>query len=240
LLSNWEKLRNIGVLGALTDEALQALAPKLDWRRVTAGELVLSHLSRERDVYFVIEGSFRVSIASPAGRELSFRVLEAGAHFGEIAALTGAPRTASVSAQREGLIARCGPALFHEAFAREPTLALAVASHLARTVLDLSDRMLMTTLDARVRIQAELLRLTSRGERTPNGVVISPAPPHHAIAAVAGTQREVVTRELGALEMAGILQRQRRQILVLDPSRLRRLVEEHAGVMASHSLDEIP
>lgn len=234
--SDWERLRVVRILQSLSDDGLQRLAARLDWRTLAVGDVLLSHLEPERDVFFVIKGALRASLANPAGREISFRVLRAGAHVGEIAALTGEARTATIVAVEDALVARCGAGMFLETFRRQPEVALAVAATLSHMVFDLSDRALMSTLEARVRIYGELLRLAARGEKTNEGLVIADMPTHEEIAAAAGTHREFVTKEMGALDREGVLKRTGRKLVLLAPERLRSVVGQAAG---AHVLQRI-
>src|SRR5215470_3905976 len=84
-----------------------------------------------------------------------------------------------------------------------------------------------TTLDARHRIYAELLRL-SRSETggRPGQAVVSPPPAHAEIAARVSIRREAVTRELKSLERAGLIERRRGALVLTDTLRLRQLIEQ--------------
>ncbi len=62
-----------------------------------------------------------------------------------------------------------------------------------------------------------------------NTAVISPVPTHADFAARVSTHREAVTRELNALERAGLIARQRGTLIIADFARLARSVEEVLG-----------
>jgi DNA-binding MarR family transcriptional regulator len=85
-----------------------------------------------------------------------------------------------------------------------------------------------STLDARYRIHAELLRLSRPEPGRPGHAIISPPPLHSEIAARVSTRREAVARELKALERAGLIERRRGAIALLDTHRLRSLIDEAA------------
>src|SRR3974377_736320 len=71
-----------------------------------------------------------------------------------------------------------------------------------------------TTLDARPRIYASL----------------SPAPVHSDLAARVSIRRESVTRELKALERAGLIEKRRGALVLTDTARLRKMVAEASEV----------
>ena len=88
-----------------------------------------------------------------------------------------------------------------------------------------------TTLDARHRIYAELLRLSRPESGKSAQAVVSPPPVHADIAARVSIRREAVAREFKALERAGLIERRRGALVLTDPERLRRLIAEASGII---------
>ena len=91
-------LDRIEILKPLKPDERAALARRCRWRRFGAGEQVFDRMSDSRDVCFVIEGRVRVVNHSVSGREISFDDIEAGGVVGELAAIDGALRSATVVA----------------------------------------------------------------------------------------------------------------------------------------------
>ena len=85
---------------------------------------------------------------------------------------------------------------------------------------------LCSTLSVRQRIYSELLRLARPVPSGGTGAIISPPPTHAELASRVSTHREAVTRELKALERARHLERRSGAFVLLDPDRLRRMIEE--------------
>jgi CRP-like cAMP-binding protein len=83
-----------------------------------------------------------------------------------------------------------------------------------------------TTLDARHRIYAELLRLSRPDAARPAQALVSPPPAHADLAARVSIRRESVTRELKALERAGLLEKRRGAMVLTDTARLRKMIAE--------------
>jgi len=65
--------------------------------------------------------------------------------------------------------------------------------------------------------------------RDENTAAISPVPTHADFASRVSTHREAVTRELNALERAGLIGRDGSALIVHDVARLARLVEDVLG-----------
>lgn len=230
-------LRRAQILSDLSDGEIDQLNAGIKWKRVTAGEGVISHLDPPGSVYFAIEGAFSGRLESPVGRRVAIRQIKAGGHFGELAALSQTARSLSVTADCDGLLAECPTENFFDLMTKNGRFATAVAAHLARTIISLTDRVFeLAALEVRFRIYAELLRLASNAEKTDEGHLIRNAPTHEAIADATGTQREAVNRELRVLAGDGILRQNRRELLILDIEKLRDLLHRRAGATTSETL----
>ena len=232
------RLRSIDILATLSEAELNTLADQVTWLSVLPDQQVVAHLSGGAQVYFIVEGIFRIRILSPTGRLVAFRQMQAGGYFGEIAALTGSPRTVSVVAETEGLLAECPADAFLALMRGNGGFAQAVSTALARTVVLLTDRVFeLATLEVRFRIYAELLRLAHDGEKQADGIVVRPAPTQEMIAAAIGAQREAVTREMRYLAQEGIIRQGRREFTIVEPDRLRELVQRRGGLTATRLAD---
>lgn len=213
---------------------LSGLAPDLQSRIVSqcrglavpAGREIIGAGDASGDVFLLAAGTVRVSVHSAAGQLVSFRDAGPGEVLGEVSALDGGQRTASVTAVTDCRLLRLGHAPFLALLAAEPAFALAVMRHLAGLVRDLSARLQSVTTDrADQRVRMELLRMSLASA----DAVLDPAPTHAEIAARIGTQREAVSRELARLAGLGLVRRQGRRLAVTDLDALRRLVAEGQG-----------
>lgn len=231
-------LRAVSVLESLDDAQLADLETRLTWRQETAGQQIVRHLEPSSSFFLVLKGKVRIRIVSANGREVAFRMVGAGGHFGEIAALAQAPRTATVDAATNVVLGELAAGPFADLLARCPGVSLNLLQHMARNVAHLTDRVFeLSTLDTRVRLCAEILRLSRNGAVSGETLVIAPAPTHEQIAALIGCQREGVGRELRALADAGIVRHRRGEIVILDPDRLHELVEREGGVSVTHLVE---
>ena len=217
-------LRGVALLAGLSDAALAEVAKVCHFRLYRAKQTVMSRADLDRDCYLVLTGRLRVVAHSPAGREVSFRDTGAGEIIGEIAALDGRPRSATVVALQDSLLARLSPEDLQALMRRHWLICDRMLRRLAGSTRSLTERLYeLSTLSVQQRLCAELLRLALAADgASSDRVVLHPAPSHQELAARISSYREQVTRELTELARAGVLSRDREQIVIED---LRRLAE---------------
>ncbi|SMH59398.1 Crp/Fnr family transcriptional regulator [Azospirillum agricola] len=224
-------LDRIELLRPLSAEQRTAVARQCRWRRFEPDEQLIGHWAETSDVAFVVEGRVRVLSHSASGREISFHDIDAGQFVGEMSALDGRPRSASVVALAEGaLVAFLAPRPFQELVAGHPDLALAMMGRLCDKLRTATDRIMeLSTLGANNRVHAELLRLAKRGRADGAAAVVTPIPIHSDIAARVSTTRETVARVLSDLARDGLVERRPDALVIRDVGRLEDLVEDVRG-----------
>jgi len=163
-------------------------------------EVVVSPEKPANDVYFVLKGTFEVSTFSEKGKIVFYRTITPGDLFGEIAAIDGMPRSATVKSLGQGQLIRIGGSDFKDMVETSSDFAAWLVRRYARLVRNLTNRLYeQIAYDVATRILAELIRLAEEAGVVDNRAHIKPMPPHHVIATHCGTTREAVTRELNYL-----------------------------------------
>ena len=220
------------VFRTLPPEAIEALSKRCQWHRYSSNQLIVGQDDETKDVFFIVRGKVRVTVYAASGKEVSFRDLGAGQMFGELSAIDGRRRSATVMAVQEALTARMPPNVFWKAIEHYPQVAAAVMRHLVSLVRALSGRVFeFSTLAVKNRIHAELLRLAREANEANKGaVLISPAPTHAEIASRISTHREAVTRELNELVRTGLIERRSGGLIIRDIDRLARLAADDADL----------
>jgi NTE family protein len=118
------------VFGRVEDAFVDAAIPLLEWIELAGGEILFREGDEEDGVYFVINGRLRASIASEDGAR-SIGEIARGETVGEMAVLTGEPRSATVTAIRDTVLAHATHEAFDELMRRHPELSL----HMARILI---------------------------------------------------------------------------------------------------------
>ena len=181
---------------------------------------ILSVRDRSNDVFFILRGRLQIKNYSQRGREFIFSEIGAGQIFGEFAALDGLPRSASVEAMEDSVVARMKAVDFVSLLRSDFDLTMRLLRLLTAKSRGLSDRLFeLIALNARDRICFELARLALNGTQDGSSVMIRPAPTHYELAARIGSHREAVTRELNQLVSHGYLRLGRRHIVIVDMTR---------------------
>ena len=223
-------LDRIELLQGLTAEERATIARQCSWRHFHAQEQIVDRSSDSRDVCLIVEGRVRVVNYSLSGREITFDDIEAGGYLGELSAIDGGPRSASIVALTETLVAFMSPRLFLETATRNPGVAAKVMHRLTQIVRASTGRIMdLSTLGANNRVHAELLRLAKAGLRPDGKAEIIPIPIHSDIASRVSTTRETVARVMSDLSRDNIVIRQGNSLLVPDFERLEEMVEEVRG-----------
>lgn len=218
-------LRGNEIFAGLDRTAIVACSRAVSRRELTPGETLIRHDDLGSEVFFVIAGTLRVIIYAPDGRPVLFRDIGPGETVGELAAIDGKPRSASVEARTNSEVLAMDARKFRDLVAREPSVAMAMLRRTIGLVRELSDRLFqLSSLGVANRIHAELLRLVGETGSRANRVILSPTPRQSDIADRIATNREAVSREVSHLTRRGILTRQGKALVVVDVQRLRELV----------------
>ena len=185
---------------------------------------ILGEHEQTDDVFFILAGSVRINSMSPKGREVIYSESHSGNIFGEFSAIDGLPRSATVFALTDCILARMPAKVFFELLHNNASVGAKLVELLVAKIRKTSQQVFeVAALSLRERLRRELLRLAATGERTGQSVVIKPAPTHQDIASHVGSHREAVTREFNRFEADGLLEVHRRHICILDLGRLERM-----------------
>jgi len=217
-------------VGGLPSGLAERLLTNVHRFHAKAGRTLVSQGDTSTNVYVVLQGRLQVMLFSMDGREIILRDIAEGEVFGELAALDGLPRSATIVALSDCLLASIDAKSFCTAIAELPAASLWLARRLAGQIRDLTQRVFERhALRVRNRLHCELLRRCAAAGADEIRVPLQPSPTHAELASCIGTHREAVTREMGCLVKRGIIQQERRCIIVKDTRALAGLVRAVAS-----------
>ena len=218
------RLNSIRLFRGFDDDWLRRLEQQCHWREFQRDQTILDRDNRDSDVFFVTRGSVIVVNFSISGREIALARIAAGSYFGELAAIDGEPRSASVVALEPCVIGVLAPRDFTELVTGDAILSVRLMRRLARIIRISDDRIMdLSTLGAFQRVYLELLRLAHADPDHPDTLVIDPMPGQKDIASQASTTRETVTRAISQLATDGVVERKKKRLRILDRQRFDRL-----------------
>lgn len=208
------------VLGEAEVHALAAVGVEMATR---AGEIVTARGTPGDSVLLVRSGRLVAAVPGRDHRPLILGTLGPGAVIGEIAAIDGAPRLRTVLAQIPSRLLQVPTPDFRRTIAAHPELQEALLDSLARQVRAMTDRYQeLAVYDLETRVRLMLVRLLRQAGALHDGGRLDPAPSHQDLAAQVGTNREAVSRALGAMAKRGLIETGRRLIHVRDAYTLSR------------------
>jgi CRP-like cAMP-binding protein len=197
-------------------------------RRWPAGSSMFLEGESSATVLVILSGRVKVFSLTTNGEEILLAVRGPGALLGELSAIDGVARSASVAALEpvEGVVV---PVATFVDFLRSHAAAAVVLLQLVVGRLRDSDRKRVefAAFDTGARVARRLLELAERfGEPDERGVRITVALSQDELAGWVGASREAVAKALRVLRDRGLVTTGRRTMTVLDLAGLRRRAGE--------------
>ena len=187
------------------------------------GRVLLREGEKTSSVYLLLAGVVKVTGATDGGDAL-LAIRVGGDFVGELAALDGRPRLATVTTAGTVLARVIGQGEFISFLTRNPDVALAITRGVTDKLRAATARRIdFTGCDVATRFARIMLDLAVRyGERTPVGTVIRCSLTQTELATLAGAAEPTIQRTLRQLRMDGIVTTGYRQTTVLDMPALER------------------
>jgi CRP-like cAMP-binding protein len=206
-------------LGTLAPDDARALRAAGVERRFRAGDTLLNQDDDPGRVLVIERGRVRVSHVAGDGKETILGYGGPGDPVGEVSAIDGLPRSASVEATEAVTALAFTGRAFLDVLATRPAVALALMRFLA-TKLRATDalRIDQATRNVVGRVAARLEELCSEGDEETPVLELG----QEELAAWVGSSREAKSRALQLLRTLGVVDTQRRRIVVVDRAALRR------------------
>ena len=129
-------LKKVEFLACLDDASLDALGRSGTVERYSSGALIVSELEFGADVFVILSGTAEVSVEPRQGERQVLGQLEPGHAVGEMSSVTGALRSATVTARGKVEMLRIPDAIFDDLRVRRPQVAVALVRILARRLAE--------------------------------------------------------------------------------------------------------
>ncbi|KPN63422.1 transcriptional regulator, Crp/Fnr family [Aliiroseovarius crassostreae] len=197
------------IVESFTQNAEIVTAPK--------GRLIVMSGDQTTDTYFLISGSIIGQIVAQNGREILFNKIGQGGYFGELAALDGAERSITISAQTDCVLAKLRKEDFLDLLNLFPQVAINLARDLAERLRHMNERVFgLIVHDVETRLRIRLMQLAQEQEQLIEGGEITDMPTHEVMAGYVGSNREAVSRAVARLSKAGVIETTRKKVVIRD------------------------
>ncbi|NKB63722.1 MAG: cyclic nucleotide-binding domain-containing protein [Gammaproteobacteria bacterium] len=220
--------KSIVLFDVLDDATREEVLNSCQCHQYKKGDQIVRQWDDNHHLYFIDQGSMRVTLYSSKGKEVSFVDLHEGDNFGELSAIDGEPRSANVIALTDSVVRTMPSDDFMGLLEEYPQLNRAFLRQLTAMIRRLCDRIFeYSTLGVNHRIHAELLRLAKQDLDLDGVARIRNMPTHAQFGSRLSCTRESVSRELKHLEKNGIIKRHSGKFVVENLSLLEDLVDIH-------------
>ena len=219
-----EQLGQLPLFASVGRLVLLALAQACEQQTGEKGDvLVREDDLATRGFYLILEGSAKVVLSGPDGREAVLALLEEGDFFGEMSLLDGDPRSATVRATTEIRLVLLRRPSFMDLLQKHPEISIALLTALSSRLRQANRKISALALSpVHARVSGAILQLAEfQGFRVKGQVVIHDRPTQQEIAEMASTTRETVSRVLGQMQKDGLIQLDGRELVILDEVKLR-------------------
>ncbi|MGZ8580335.1 MAG: Crp/Fnr family transcriptional regulator [Actinomycetota bacterium] len=219
-----EAMRRHELFAAIPDDTLARIVAMGRIRTYRSGTYVTMQGDPSQEVFMLLEGRLEVATtSSSAGSQLQGR-LEPVRLFGELGVLAGTERTASVLCLENSRMWVLEREPFISLVSERPVLAIGLLGALARQAIakeGSADDLVWLALKGR--LAKRLLELAT--DDGPDAPLVVPPISQADLASLCGVTRESVSKTLAIFSRRGIVRRDGRRYLLLDPEALERLSE---------------
>jgi CRP/FNR family cyclic AMP-dependent transcriptional regulator len=205
-------LKDIPLFAGLDENDLSLLEQRANTRTFPKHAILINEGDETDSLYVILSGRVRVFMSNEDGKEIILNEQGPGEHFGELALLDDAPRSASVMAMEKTRVSVISRADFREVLGKHPDIAFSLIQDLSRRVRLLSENVKnLALLDVYGRVAKTLLGMAREDD---GKLIIEERPTQQDIANHIGASREMVARILKDLETGGYITITKRQIFI--------------------------
>jgi CRP/FNR family transcriptional regulator, cyclic AMP receptor protein len=223
VMTETQPVEDHNFLGRLNDPERSSIAECSQSRSFERGAVLFRQGDSGSEVFIIRSGRVKVSVRR-GGREVILAVYDAGALLGELGAVDGNVRSATVTALEPVDVDAVSHDDFMDLLERHPRVATELLRLVAARLRSTSLRQLeFGTMDALARLCASLSELAARYGTVRNGQVEIVAPFHQGeLASWSGISREAVVKGFRQLRGLGWLAVDGRTLILRNPEAIRR------------------
>ncbi|HEX9577399.1 MAG TPA: cyclic nucleotide-binding domain-containing protein [Myxococcales bacterium] len=128
--------KKVPLFDDLSQDAFVELVNRLSYHRHVPGQLIIREGDPGRSFFIIVEGKVRIYKLGPDEKEITLAHLGEGAFFGEMALLSGAPRTANVVAEEDTEILEVTDTVLRDLAAKHPQVVSSLKNFYRQRLLN--------------------------------------------------------------------------------------------------------
>lgn len=215
-------LQNIPLLKGLPAELLNEIGKRMIFRSYPKNSFVLHKGGKPDFLIFLLSGQLQVIDISSDGRIVGLSFLNPGDYAGELSIIDGKPRSASVVASENSLVALLPRLDARRLIYTQPLLAERTLISLATKVrISTTYRAILGIPNAAQRLYAFIQQLAKKG--VGNLITIENCPNQQELASMVNVRRETVSRALKILFEQNIIEKDGKRLIIRNAERLNEL-----------------
>lgn len=218
-------LQKVNFLKPLPSKDLARVFKLAKAQNLVKGDFVFRQEESGNHLFVVLSGMVKIFFTSASRRRKTLAILQAGDFFGEMALLDGKVRSASAMALKPSKILVIHKNDFKRLLVKDSHLMFLVLRTLSER-LRKADEQIRALIFKNVhgRVVKTLMDMAADGAKEGGSIVLPQPMTRQELAEIVGTTREPVTRSLGMLKRAGLIDFRDKSIIIKDPERMKGLV----------------
>jgi CRP-like cAMP-binding protein len=219
-------LKKINIFSGLSDSDMEMVSQVSFMKKYSKKETIYLPGDRGEQVYLLKSGRVKISKLSEEGKELILTMLGPGDIFGEMILIDDSPPGTIAEAMDETHICVIYRKDFEALLTRKPELSLRITKLIGLRRKELEAKIEdLIFRDVHSRLAHLLLRLAQEhGLKKERGILVDIKLTHYEIASLIGSTRETITVCLNDFKKEGLIEFDRRKILLLNEAELKRKI----------------
>lgn len=200
-------VRTSPLLATASDDLAASLLRELSRREVQRGAVLYRAGDASDGLYVVLLGCLRAFREDRYGRDRTLELLTPGGMVGELSLVDRYPRTATVAALHDTVVAVLDYDALDGVLERHPAMAIDLLRHFSDRLRRANEAVAdMALMDVKARVSKLVLELAARfGQPAADGIDVDHGLSQEDIARYVGASREMVNRALAELQARGVV-----------------------------------
>jgi len=220
-------LENFNLFESIDQSNMEKLNNITSMQEIQKSQPIYFAQDPSNSIFFLKKGRVKLTRTSPDGKEMIVALINPGDVFGEMSILDDSERTDYAITMDECLICAISKNDFREFSEKNPSLNLKLTKLIGFRMRKYSERIEgLIFKDAQQRVISFLLSLANeQGKKIGDEIFVKPFLTHQDIASLTACSRQTVNSILTSLREDGIIDFDRRKLIIKNNNELRKLSE---------------